>query len=152
MPGIEPATRRDFNEILAASESFWGERDLSGLHHPMLIEEFSDGALVIRDEDDGVAAYLLGMIIDRRRRAYVHLVAVRYDQRGRGHARALYAAFTRRAATRGCRELKAITTPGNAGSIAFHRALGMDAAEVADYAGPGRPRVVLSGRLFADGS
>ena len=53
---------------------------------------------------------------------------------------------------RGCGALKAITTPENAASIAFHRRLGMSLAGepgpdgvpvVADYAGPGQPRVVF---------
>jgi hypothetical protein len=43
--------------------------------------------------------------------------------------------------------LKAITTLGNEGSIAFHRALGWDVTFVEDYAGPARPRVVFSKNL-----
>lgn len=43
--------------------------------------------------------------------------------------------------------MKVITTPGNAASIAFHRAMGMDAVDVPDYAGPGRARVVFSALL-----
>ncbi len=38
-------------------------------------------------------------------------------------------------------ETISITT--NDGSIAFHRALGMAATEVADYSGPGQSRVVF---------
>jgi L-amino acid N-acyltransferase YncA len=71
--------------------------------------------------------------------------------RGRGVGRTLYAEFLRRAAEAGRREVRAITSPGNAGSIAFHRALGfaLEASddEIAglpvhrDYDGPGQDRV-----------
>jgi len=52
----------------------------------------------------------------------------------------------------GCTHIKAITTPSNAGSIAFHKSLGMELLGepnadgipvVADYAGRGVPRVVF---------
>lgn len=44
---------------------------------------------------------------------------------------------------RGADRLTAITTPGNSGSIAFHRALGFTAETVAGYSGPGADQVVL---------
>jgi L-amino acid N-acyltransferase YncA len=143
----QAATKADFDEIVDHLETFWGESDLSALHHPMFVEEFGDGALVIHDGRGAVAAYLFGLILPHQRLAYVHLVAVRHDQRGRGLARLLYARFRRLAQERGCRRLKAITTPANAASIALHRALGMQAVEVPDYAGPGRARVVFSADL-----
>ena len=43
----------------------------------------------------------------------------------------------------GCTRLKAITTTGNEGSIAFHRATGWSVSNIEDYAGPARPRVVF---------
>ena len=43
--------------------------------------------------------------------------------------------------------MKAVTTTGNDGSIAFHQATGWDVSLVEDYAGPARPRVVFQKRL-----
>ena len=139
-----PATRRDFVEILGSLDEFWGERDVRHLHHPTAVEEFGDSALVIRDERGRVAAYLFGMIVTAKHRGYVHVVAVREDQRGLGAARRLYEAFTRRVIARGCTSIKAITAPGNSGSIAFHESLGMRSEEIADYGGPGQTRIVFS--------
>jgi len=149
---VEPErlTKADFDEIVERLDAFWGERDLSALHHPMFIHEFGDSALVIRDEHGGVAAYLLGLIVPQRRLGYVHLVAVRQDRRGQGLGRRLYERFRELARERGCHTLKAITTPGNAASVAFHSALGMDALEAGDYAGIGRPRVVFTAALEDD--
>jgi GNAT superfamily N-acetyltransferase len=142
---VEPelATKADFDEIVERMAEFWSERDLLALHHPMFVYEFGDSALVIRDEAGAVAAYLFGFVIPQQQLGYVHLVAVRRDQRGRGLGRLLYERFGQLAREHGCSSLKAITTPGNAGSIAFHRALGMEAVEVPDYAGSGRARVVF---------
>jgi GNAT superfamily N-acetyltransferase len=141
----EAVTKADFDEIVDRLAAFWGERDLSAAHHPMFVHEFGDSAFLIRDEHGGVAAYLFGFVVPASALAYVHLVAVRDDHRGRGLGRLLYERFRRLARERGCDRIKAITTPGNAGSIAFHRAIGMDAVEVPDYAGPGRARIVFSG-------
>jgi hypothetical protein len=80
----EPARKADFDAIVACLPMFWGERDPVELHHPMFIHEFGAGALVIRDEQSEVAAYLFGFFQPERRLAYVHIIAVREDWRGRG--------------------------------------------------------------------
>jgi GNAT superfamily N-acetyltransferase len=143
----EPARKADFDAIVACLPMFWGERDPVELHHPMFVHEFGDGALVIRDEQSEVAAYLFGFFQPERRLAYVHIVAVREDRRGQGLARSLYESFRRLALERGCEQIKAIARPENAASIAFHRDMGMEAVEVPDYSGPGGARVVFSASL-----
>lgn len=141
----QQATPADHAEILSSLPSFWGERDLSALHHPMFFHEFADTAFVLRPPSGEITAYLLGFVAGSV--GYVHLVGVRAGQRRRGLARRLYAEFTDQARVRGATSLKAITTPGNRGSIAFHRALGMAATLVPDYAGPGQDRVVFRADL-----
>lgn len=85
-------------------------------------------------------------------------MAVRSSHRHLGLARRLYDDFAAFAASRGCRELKAITTPQNVASIRFHRSLGfrLEGAPnpdgvpvVKDYAGPGLDRVVFRKALRA---
>ncbi len=145
--GPRIATRQDFTEIVTSLSAFWGERDDAHLHHPMAIEEFGASALVIPDPHGRVAAYLFGMIVSDKRRGYIHVVAVREDQRGHGHGRCLYDAFSQLAASRGCRELKAITSSTNTGSIGFHKSIGFHSREITDYSGPGRARIVFSREL-----
>jgi GNAT superfamily N-acetyltransferase len=132
-------TPTDYAEIVSSLDCYWGGRDLRALHHPMFIHEFGETALVVRS--GVVAAYLFGFVAGEV--GYVHLVGVRDGFRRRGLASLLYEAFATLARKRGAARLKAITTPGNEGSIAFHRALGMTAELVPDYAGPGADRVVL---------
>ncbi len=109
----------------------------------------------MRDED-GVAAYLFGLIAQSSPTGYVHLVAVRRPHRRRGLARRLYEHFVRHARERGCTRLKATAAPHNRESIAFHLAFGMamegdDGAEavpvVRDYGGPGIDRVIFTRRI-----
>jgi ribosomal protein S18 acetylase RimI-like enzyme len=74
--------------------------------------------------------------------AYIHFVGVDPRQRKGGVARALYERFFEEAAAAGRTKVKAITSPANTGSIAFHRAMGFDVhAPQAGYDGPGQDRV-----------
>lgn len=148
---IAQLAKADFDQILSHIEEFWGSDRTLALHHPTLLHEFGDTAYVIRD-GGVVAAYLFGFLSQTERAAYVHLVGVRAPYRRRGLARELYAHFIEYARSRGCTDLKATTTPGNAASIAFHKSLGMalvgtpnheGVVVVQDYAGPGKDRVVF---------
>jgi GNAT superfamily N-acetyltransferase len=142
---VRPATIDDYAAIVADLPAFWGDRDVRHAHHPIVVREFGDTA-VVHDGDDGVDSgvdgYLFGFVTPARL-GYVHAVAVRGPARGTGVARLLYEAFTGTVRARGAVGLKAITTVGNAASIAFHRRLGFSAEVVADYGGPGEPRVVF---------
>ena len=142
---IDRATVGDLNRLLAEHHRYWGDRDLRHLHLAALVHEFGETCLVVRD-GDGLAAYLLGFVTPARA-GYIHAVATRDDARGRGLGRCLYEAFTAVAGAQGATTLKAITSPGNTGSIAFHRALGFDASVIEDYNGPGRPMVVFTRAL-----
>ena len=138
----ERATTADYNAIVNALAEYWGERDMRARHHPMFVHEFGDTALVMRDVSGGVAAYLFGFVAPTQV-GYVHLVGVRADSRRTGLGRRLYSEFEKLARHRGATALKAISIPTNHDSIAFHRALDMSATEVADYSGPGQPRIVF---------
>ena len=148
---ITACTQQDYIQILDDLADFWDGRDVRSLHHPFLIHEFGNSAVVIRDGSQ-VLAYLFGFISQTEPVGYVHLVAVRASARRRRLARRLYAHFMDFARQHGCRHIKAITTPSNTGSITFHKNLGMEllgepnadgVPVVPDYAGPGAPRVVF---------
>ncbi|MFI0895714.1 GNAT family N-acetyltransferase [Streptomyces sp. NPDC020983] len=138
---IVPATVADLHQVLADHHRYWGERDLRALHLTALVREFPGTCLTARAAD-GIRGYLVGFVTPDGT-GYVHLVATRDDARGTGLGRRLWAAFATAAEARGARRLKAVTSPGNTGSIAFHRSLGFTAETVADHDGPGVPRVVF---------
>ncbi len=142
------ATIEDLQAVVAAIEEFWGERDMAFLHQALYVHEFGDTALVLDDGAGRVLAYLLGFVTPARV-GYVHVVAVRSEERGRGLARALYEEFESLVRERGAVALKAITSPSNDGSIAFHRALGFSVSEVPCYSVSGESRVLLHRDLSA---
>lgn len=139
---IEPAQVTDIQQVLADHPRYWGERDLRDLHLLALVQEFGETCLVARS-DDGVLGYLIGFVTPDGT-GYVHLIATRDDARGSGLGRDLYGVFAEAARRQGAVRLKAITSPGNKGSAAFHRSLGFDIRVVEDYNGPGEDRVVFS--------
>jgi predicted GNAT superfamily acetyltransferase len=148
--GIFVCTPEDYFQILDELPDFWDGRDTRALHHPFLIHEFGNSAFVIRD-GSRVLAYLFGFLSQSEPVGYVHTIAVRVSARRR-LAQRLFDHFVEFARRRGCTHIKAITTPSNAGSIAFHKSLGMELLGepnadgipvVANYAGHGAPRVVF---------
>lgn len=139
-------TKEDFDQIVTVMDQWWGGP--AGTHPlPIFFYEFGDHALIT--EDNGMmVGFLLGFVTERSPRVgYIHLVGIHPQFRRRGVARSLYEEFARRAEDQGAVLLKAITTVGNEGSVAFHRALGFTVERVSDYAGPGRDRYVFTRTL-----
>jgi GNAT superfamily N-acetyltransferase len=139
---IAPVTLDQFQQVLEDHARYWGERDLRALHLTALVQEFPSTSLVAVGED-GIRGYIFGFVTPDHV-AYVHLIATRDDARGTGLGRRLYAAFTEAARAQGAASLKAITSVGNTGSIAFHRSLGFAVNTVENYNGPGQTRVVFT--------
>lgn len=150
---IRMMTSADFAYLCGVVDVWWGDH-VRYLLHPIYMEHFGDTALVL-DDENGLAGFLLGFVSQRHpEEAYVHMVGVAPDRRGRGVGRALYERFVAVVRARGCRRVVAITVPYNAGSIAFHRAFGFKLREegavwegelpvLLDYAGPGVSCVVM---------
>ena len=148
---ISLCTKQDYDRIIEELPDFWDGRDTRQLHHPMFINEFGNSAFVIRD-GKVIVAYLFGFISQTAPVGYVHAIAVRSSARRRHLAHELFEHFVAFARSKNCTHLKAITTPSNSGSIAFHKSLGMQVLGepdnpgvlvVADYAGSNEPRVVF---------
>ena len=148
---VTVCTKEDFDQVLAELDQFWEHDRTSTLHHPTIIYEFGNSSFVIK-EKGRVLAYLFGFLSQTEYAGYVHLLSVRRGFRRQGLANRLYAHFEQFARSRGCTMLKAITSPVNRLSIAFHKSIGMlptggpdsrGLPVVKDYAGPGRDRVVF---------
>lgn len=141
-----PLRKADYDLIVQVIDRWWGG-PTSALAHPIFFYELGDLARVV--EHQGVmVGFLLGFIAKRDAPegavGYVHLVGIHPDYRRRGVGRLLYESFERDCRAAGVVRMKAITTLGNEGSQAFHQVLGWDMAEIEDYAGPGRPRIVFT--------
>ena len=143
---IRPLTKPDYDYIVTVIDD-WSGGLSRNLAHPLFFHELGEMNRVV-DEGGKVLGFLFGFLTPTTPPlGYVHLVGVHPDARRRGAGRMLYSWFEAAARDRGCPSVKAITPLGNDASLLFHRAIGWDAREVADYAGPGRPRIVLTKAL-----
>ncbi|MGW7004705.1 N-acetyltransferase family protein [Streptomyces sp. NPDC054933] len=158
MSDLRQARASDHRVIVECVQKWWGDsrtpdqaRELSLLLPKLFLQFFSSTSLVLED-DAGIKAFLVGFYsADNEDDAYIHFVGVDPRLRRQGVARRLYTAFLQRAAEAGRQEARAITSPMNAGSVAFHRAMGfdlvagdreMDGLPVhSDYDGLGQDRV-----------
>ena len=89
---------------------------------------FRDTSFVV-DDDGEIAGFLCGFRSQTHAdEAYIHFVGVDPDRRGAGVARALYERFFEAVAPRTI--VRAVTSPVNERSVAFHRALGFEIERV----------------------
>lgn len=139
-----PLTKPDYDQIVRVIDQWW-EGPTSALAHPIFFYELGRLARVV-ESDDAMVGFLLGFLTEERV-GYVHLVGIHPHHRRRGVARLLYSSFEEACREAGCGGLKAITTHGNEGSVRFHQALGWTVTQVANYAGPGRGRVIFEKSL-----
>jgi GNAT superfamily N-acetyltransferase len=140
-----PLEKADYDRIVSVIDAWW-EGPTSALAHPIFFYELGRLARVVVDGDE-LVGFLLGFVSPDTASGYVHLVGIHPEHRRRGVARLLYTAFEDDCRDAGCTRLKAITTLGNDGSARFHEAMGWSVAQVEDYAGPGRTRIVFEKSL-----
>ncbi len=153
---VRRITKADFDRIVEVIDHWWGG-PLGTFAHPIFFYELGELGLVV-EQGAEMIGFLLGFIApssgahgatpsDVTRTGYVHMVGIHPEHRRRGVGRLLYDRFTEDCRTALCSRMKALATHGNEGSIRFHVALGWNAQEVDDYAGPGRRRVVFTKAL-----
>jgi len=141
---VRPARPEDFDTIIAVIDDWWGRpasRDLTRL----FLDHFS-GTSLIAERGGELAGFLIGFLSPSKPLvAYIHFAGVAPAWRGAGLARSLYEQFFDLARQDGRTVIKAITSPQNGPSIAFHQAMGFTASDpIADYDGPTLDRVVFA--------
>ncbi|MGC4951891.1 N-acetyltransferase family protein [Actinomadura citrea] len=144
---LRPAEPDDYDRIVGVVDDWWG-RPIRSILPRLFLDHFHRTSLVAED-GVGLAGFLIGLLSPSMPdTAYIHFVGVAPRLRGNGLARRLYHQFFALAATERRTEVKAITSPQNLGSIAFHAAMGFTVTgPVADYDGPTIDRVVFQLRL-----
>jgi len=137
-----PLQKADFDHIVSVIDRWWGG-PTSALAHPIYFYELGQLARVVECEGHMVG-FLFGFIAPDGPVGYVHLVGIHPDFRRRGVARLLYSSFEADCKKAGAKQMKAITTMGNEGSVRFHEAVGWTVQEVEHYAGRDRHRIVFT--------
>ena len=147
----------DHAAVVPVVDAWWGGRRV-GDKLPRLFFRYFAGTGFAIEEDGEIIAFLVGIVGSPPEESYVHFVGVRPDRRCRGLGRRLYEAFFERARSRGCRSVRAITSPVNKSSIAYHAKMGFsvvpgdgwaDGVSVHEnYDGDGEGKVVFRRDLF----
>jgi GNAT superfamily N-acetyltransferase len=139
-------TKADFDAIVEIIDSWWGGATRN-LVHPIYFYELGAMSRVVI-EDDKLVGFVFGFLAPHDPPVgYVHVVGVHPDYRRRGVGKFVHDFFEEECRRHGASMIKAITAVGDEGSVSFYRNIGWDITEVADYAGPGRPRIVFSKHL-----
>lgn len=165
-------TENDHGRIVPSLNAWWGGRDMAALLPRLFFQHFTGTSVVVDAPDGSVAGFVVAFVSqDDPSRGYIHFVGVAPDRRATGLGRELYRRTFATLAEQGCTRVKAVTSPVNTGSIAFHTRMGFrrlpppgtDTAATAraaraagddtprsarddawpDYDGAGEPRVVF---------
>jgi ribosomal protein S18 acetylase RimI-like enzyme len=155
--GAEPA---DFDRIIAEMDDWWGRPVSSGLVR-LFLDHFYGTSFVVdaggREDTGGgraasqtgtdpeLAGFLVGFWSQSRpAEAYIHYMGVAPGFRRAGLARKMYEEFFALSRAGGRTMVRAITSPENETSIAFHTAMGFTVTgPVPGYDGPGKDRVLF---------
>ena len=139
---IRHAEPSDYGRVIGVIDDWWGGRQMAAMLPKLFFVHFHDTSFVA--EDDGeLAGFLCGFRSQTfADEAYVHFVGVDPARRGSGLGRELYHRFF--AAVAPSTVVRAVTSPVNESSVAFHRALGFEVERIdEDYDGNGQARVLL---------
>jgi ribosomal protein S18 acetylase RimI-like enzyme len=144
---IRNAEPADYLRVTAVIDEWWGGRPMAAMLPKLFFVHFRDTSFVAEDEYGGLAGFLCGFRSQTfADEAYVHFVGVDPAIRGGGLGRALYERFFATVAPR--TTVRAVTSPVNERSVAFHQAIGFEVERIDEhYDGPGEPRVLLVRRL-----
>ena len=138
---LRTATPADYDSIVAVVDDWWG-RPVSRILPRLFLDHFHATCTVAEAGDD-LAGFIIGFLSPSLPdAAYIHFVGVRPDHRRDGLARVLYERFFAMAAADGRTVVRAVTSPANARSIAFHSALGFTVSDpTPGYDGPGDVKI-----------
>ncbi|TMR23693.1 GNAT family N-acetyltransferase [Nonomuraea turkmeniaca] len=130
--------------MAAVVDEWWG-RPVMGSLPRLFLDHFHRTSLVA-EGPEGMAGFLVGFLSPSAAdEAYIHFVGVSPAARGGGVARAMYERFFALARAHNRHLVKAITSPVNEASIAFHRRMGFTVSDpVPDYNGPGTRLVTFA--------
>jgi GNAT superfamily N-acetyltransferase len=153
---LEPS---DYAPVIAVVDDWWGGRRMRDMLPKLFFVHFRPTSFAA-EADGALAGFLCGFVSQTDPDvAYVHFIGVDPARRGERIGRALYERLFAAARAAGCRQVRAVTSPRNQASIAFHRRIGFEvlpgsavdggAAYTPGYDGPGEDRVVFALDLAA---
>lgn len=123
---IRRTQTKDYYTVKQVINEWWGGRDMAGKLPKFLFDHFQETSF-ITEVNGRMTGFLVGFLSQtREEEAYIHFAGVHPDNRGAGVAEGLYEAFFDCALDEGRHIVRAVTSPGNEGSVAFHQAMGFN--------------------------
>ena len=114
----------DYQSIISVQPAWWGGRDLTYLLPELFLDHFCDTSFVVEHNAE-LVGFLVGFMSPARpKEAYIHFVGVHPDFRKAGLGKALYEKFFELCRKQGRTIVRAITSPVNTGSVAYHLRMG----------------------------
>jgi ribosomal protein S18 acetylase RimI-like enzyme len=144
---LRPAEPADYDPIVTVMDDWWGRPVHTSL--PRLFLDHFHRTSIVAEHGKNLTGFLVGFLSpSAREAAYIHFVGIDPRFRGSGLARELYRRFFDLARADDRSIVRAITSPHNHGSIAFHTAMGFTVTgPVSDYNGPSTDRVLFQRNL-----
>jgi ribosomal protein S18 acetylase RimI-like enzyme len=145
---LRHAESADHAAVVGVVDEWWGGRPMAAMLPRLFFVHFRATSFVV-ESDGRLVGFLCGFLSQTYDdEAYVHFVGVDPAARGRGVARLLYDRFVTVVAAEGRTVVRAVTSPVNTASVAFHRTIGFTAEPApTGYDGPGEDRVRLTLRV-----
>jgi ribosomal protein S18 acetylase RimI-like enzyme len=143
---VRHAEPNDHGRVIEVVDEWWGGRSMAAMLPKLFFIHFRDTSFVAEDEG-ALSGFLCGFRSQTYDdEAYIHFVGVDPQRRAAGLGRLLYERFFE--AVRPRTVVRAVTSPVNERSVAFHQALGFEVERVdPSYDGRGEARVLLVKRL-----
>ena len=154
---IRRAQSKDYYTVKAVINEWWGGRNMAGKLPKFLFDHFQETSFIM-ELNGRMTGFLIGFLSQTRtEEAYIHFAGVHPDNWGEGVAEELYDAFFDCVLDEDRRIIRAVTSPGNEASVAFHQAMGFnllagDKTENGvpvhtDYDGEGQDRILFEKKL-----
>jgi ribosomal protein S18 acetylase RimI-like enzyme len=139
---VRHAEPDDYGRVIEVVDEWWGGRAMAAMLPKLFFIHFRDTSFVAEDEG-ALSGFLCGFRSQTYDdEAYIHFVGVDPQRRAAGLGRLLYERFFE--AVRPRTVVRAVTSPVNERSVAFHQALGFEVERVdPSYDGRGEARVLL---------
>ncbi|MCP3027802.1 GNAT family N-acetyltransferase [Halobacillus sp. A5] len=150
---IRYATSSDYYMLSPLINEWWGGRDMSDKLPKLFFDHFNNSSFIV-EQDGKVIGFLIGFMSQSHlREAYIHFVGVHPDFRKHSIGKQLYDKFFKTAVKEDRSLVRAVTSPVNKGSIAYHTKMGFEIKDgdkevdgisvFSDYDGPGQDRVLF---------
>ncbi|SFJ68769.1 hypothetical protein SAMN04487936_103333 [Halobacillus dabanensis] len=123
---IRKMRREDHRVVSPKLNEWWGGRQMSSMMPRLFFDHFHDTGFII-EEDHTMVGFLVGFLSQSEPdEAYIHFVGVAPEYRERHIGRQLYETFFHKAMKEGRAIVRAITSPVNKASIAYHKKMGFE--------------------------